>query len=177
MLALSWVPSSLPSAWSTGFRMARSKGTVGCKDCKREGRQKWRPTPYPGPRCATHFGEWKKLKKTERRESSVYDRYNLPPEVYRALLAQQNGLCAICQRWRANSVDHDHKCCDGPFSCGKCVRGLLCRTCNTILGRWRDDAETFLRAAQYLKEPPATGLVVASPDDTVVHPTLPTVDQ
>jgi hypothetical protein len=107
----------------------------------------------------------------------VFVRYNLPPENYRALLAQQDGLCAICQKWRANSVDHDHKCCDGPFSCGKCVRGLLCRTCNTILGRWRDDPATFLRAAQYLTEPPAKRLGLVARDDTVVHPPVPPVDE
>jgi hypothetical protein len=44
--------------------------------------------------------------------------------------------CAVCdcsERRRLN-VDHDHRCCPGDQSCGKCVRGLLCRTCNRIEG-------------------------------------------
>ncbi len=102
-------------------------------------------------------------------------RYSIPPAEYRELWLRQRGLCAICQRFKANSVDHDHACCDGPYSCGKCVRGLLCRTCNTILGRWRDDQETFLRAAEYLAQPPAKRFQLELQKKAVVHPTVPAV--
>lgn len=29
-------------------------------------------------------------------------------------------------------VDHDHACCAGSRSCGKCVRGIVCVSCNTL---------------------------------------------
>ena len=31
-------------------------------------------------------------------------------------------------------IDHDHFCCPGRKSCGKCVRGALCKTHNVALG-------------------------------------------
>jgi hypothetical protein len=41
-------------------------------------------------------------------------------------------------------VEHDHKCCPGSKSCGKCVRGAVCNRCNTAIGLYeknklRDD--------------------------------------
>jgi hypothetical protein len=50
-------------------------------------------------------------------------------------------------------VDHDHSCCPGKQSCGRCVRGLLCHGCNTSLGLLKDNAETLRRLADYLTRP------------------------
>jgi hypothetical protein len=30
-------------------------------------------------------------------------------------------------------TDHDHECCPGRRSCGHCVRGVVCATCNSLL--------------------------------------------
>lgn len=102
------------------------------------------------------------MRNRERRVAAIY---SLPPEVYKALLdacpKNDKGapLCMTCHKYKARAVDHDHKCCKGKTSCGKCVRGLLCGNCNTILGRQRDDAEVFLRQAEYLKNPPAQAII------------------
>ena len=65
--------------------------------------------------------------------------YNMTPEAYSAMLERQGGVCAICGKKpgkRKLHVDHDHTCCPGKVSCGKCVRGLLCRGCNyNLLGQ------------------------------------------
>ena len=68
---------------------------------------------------------------------------------------QQNNCCAICKLpepkpWRL-SVDHDHSCCPGKSSCGKCVRGLLCDTHNRMLGLAGDDISVLENAIEYLK--------------------------
>lgn len=48
-------------------------------------------------------------------------------------------------------VDHDHDCCPGTFSaCGRCVRGLICVTCNVALGLLREDPHVVRSAADYL---------------------------
>jgi hypothetical protein len=44
-------------------------------------------------------------------------------------------------------VDHDHTCCPGEYTCGKCVRGLLCDDCNKKL---HDSPAWHFRAIEYL---------------------------
>jgi hypothetical protein len=64
---------------------------------------------------------------------------------YVALSASQNDRCAICFKSRGArpfSIDHDHRT-------GR-VRGLLCSTCNTGLGMFRDDVRILQYAIEYL---------------------------
>jgi hypothetical protein len=89
--------------------------------------------------------------------SNLWYKYRLSLEAYRGLLRKQGGKCAICEsespadrRLGRFHVDHDHACCPGSRSCGKCVRGLLCRGCNTALGNFGDDPERLIAAASYL---------------------------
>lgn len=87
--------------------------------------------------------------------------YNLTPEQYKALVAaclknkKGEPLCMMCGKWKATQVDHDHACCKGPYSCGKCVRGLLCGRCNGLLGRIADSTELLRNGIRYLNHPPA----------------------
>ncbi len=73
------------------------------------------------------------------------------------LLAAQGGGCAICAstepggRWGTWHVDHDHRCCVGPKTCGSCVRGLLCANCNTAIGKFGDRPDVLDAAANYLR--------------------------
>lgn len=80
--------------------------------------------------------------------------YGLSTEQYDGLVAQQGGKCAVCQAaGSADSwhIDHDHACCPGKGSCGRCVRGLLCQNCNLLLGHANDDPTRLAQAIDYLK--------------------------
>ena len=82
--------------------------------------------------------------------------YSLTLERYNELLADQAGVCGSCKRAEPRggrlSVDHDHACCAGSKSCGRCVRGLLCRRCNLMLGHAGDSKDVFVGLIEYLNQ-------------------------
>jgi hypothetical protein len=77
-------------------------------------------------------------------------RYGITAEHYDRMLAEQNGVCAICCEAPAVHVDHDHVT--------KRIRGLLCFNCNGALGQFRDRTELMLRAVAYLRPADFAGL-------------------
>lgn len=93
------------------------------------------------------------------RATSLLRNYGLTPSGYETILSAQGDGCAGCGATSgANgtrlAVDHDHSCCPGAKSCGRCIRGLLCTECNTSLGKLKDDPAILLRLAEYLVRPP-----------------------
>ena len=82
--------------------------------------------------------------------------YGITYNDYIQLYNEQNSKCAICGqdgKLRASAqqsnvnlcVDHDH-------TTGK-VRGLLCNTCNSALGQFKDSETILLTAINYLNKP------------------------
>lgn len=75
--------------------------------------------------------------------------YGMTAEQYDALMADQDGRCAICRsdEWPGKGnrphVDHDHD--------SGAVRGLLCGKCNVALGNMDDDPNRLRAAAAYLE--------------------------
>ncbi len=82
-------------------------------------------------------------------KNRIKTRYNLTVEEYDAMVEAQGGVCAICGGVETHpsrkrlSIDHDHKT-------GK-VRGILCYSCNTGLGKFRDSARRLEAAAEYVR--------------------------
>ncbi len=100
-------------------------------------------------------------------------RYGITSEEADLMLAEQNGVCAICRVASAVHVDHDH-------STGR-VRALLCFNCNGGLGQFRDDPFVLQMAVFYLQhhmqQQAIETLVEASTDeaDTASRPGEPPV--
>lgn len=70
-------------------------------------------------------------------------------EEYNALRSTQSGMCGICKTTTFNgvgktlAVDHNHETGE--------VRGLLCHSCNTALGGFKDSTEFLFNAIKWLK--------------------------
>jgi hypothetical protein len=48
--------------------------------------------------------------------------------------ARQGGVCYFCKKRTMLYIDHDRRCCSTTPTCGQCHRGLLCHSCNSLLG-------------------------------------------
>jgi hypothetical protein len=110
-------------------------------------------TPYPS-RCRTALREEARRygpakRERERKSSSGYSnprRWHLgiTNEKVQEMLDDQSGTCAIClKQLQVPAVDHCH-------TTGT-VRGLLCRSCNLALSYLRDNPDSAMRAAAYLR--------------------------
>jgi hypothetical protein len=78
--------------------------------------------------------------------------YGISQDEYWRLYEAQGGVCAICGQPETRihkgtpahmQVDHDHET--------GAIRGLLCGSCNTALGRFRDNPGLLQRALDYLR--------------------------
>jgi len=79
----------------------------------------------------------------------VKRRYGIQESTYEALLAEQDGKCAICLEGPQGHKYHRRLCIDHNHSTGQ-VRGLLCTRCNRTLGLFKDRPELLERARLYL---------------------------
>lgn len=79
-------------------------------------------------------------------------RHGITVERFDQMVADHDGVCALCKSpppsTRRLQIDHDHDCCSGTFSCGGCIRGLLCAPCNSALG-WLE-RNSINRVLEYL---------------------------
>src|SRR6185437_2262864 len=86
--------------------------------------------------------------------ANLWKNYKITLDVYNTLLKSQDYRCAICSKWHEDCklpgrskrnglmVDHCH-------ITGR-VRGLLCHSCNTLLGASNDRTDTLTSAIAYL---------------------------
>jgi len=107
-------------------------------------------------RVQAHRIRWKKDNPLSEKRYGIRSRFNITDDEYLRLFEAQDYRCGICSvavepYSRDAHVDHAHSCCpDKDRSCGSCVRGILCASCNLGIGKFRDDPELLIGAAAYL---------------------------
>ncbi len=81
-----------------------------------------------------------------KRRNQLKSRYGVSLGDYDRMLAEQEGVCAICRTSpdiRRLAVDHDHTT--------GAVRGLLCGTCNRTLAALERNPDWVSTALEYLR--------------------------
>jgi hypothetical protein len=95
-----------------------------------------------------------KVKKYQR-ATNLRKNFGISLDEYEQMLMAQNNLCAICEK-PETFIHHQTKeparlAVDHCHATGK-VRKLLCKSCNTALGLFKDDVNAIANAVQYLKD-------------------------
>ncbi|MFI5814846.1 endonuclease domain-containing protein [Streptomyces sp. NPDC051643] len=89
------------------------------------------------------YAKWRKAFPRGARKIWLQNNYGLTLEQWDAMVLAQEGRCAICQEPSELVVDHCHT--------SGAVRELLCSTCNSGLGHFKDEPARLRAAADYLE--------------------------
>lgn len=190
----SWRCANVDQCAARIAKAQRAEQAGRCVDCRAEGLDpkghrviatKDDGSAQPGPRCVSHWRDRKKHVSQAGHDRRIGENYELTPQQYNELYVAQDCRCFICRKStgkaRRLAVDHDHKLAlehghDPAKGCVLCIRALLCKRCNTLVG-WLD-VEALQRAIVLLVDPPArkilTTPVVGEP--TAIPPTMPGVE-
>lgn len=85
------------------------------------------------------------MQNANKKKYNLKYRYGITIENYNDIVKKQDNRCAICAiDVEKLFVDHCHE----TLVC----RGLLCRSCNLLLGYAYDNIETLKQAIKYLKK-------------------------
>lgn len=91
----------------------------------------------------------------KKRDERLQRDFGITLENYQQMLAEQNGVCALCFQPEKRIISKNGKiselAVDHCHATGK-IRGLLCAQCNTGLGLFYDNTEVLTRAISYLTQ-------------------------
>ncbi len=124
-----------------------------CRGCRKAYNQAYFRKPEVMEKSKLRSRKWRAdhpdLVQQRSRSYMLKYNYGITIQEYDKILAEQNGVCAICGSsetgWKYPwfHVDHCHKT-------GK-VRGLLCQRCNPGIGIFYENPEILRRAAVYIE--------------------------
>ena len=83
-------------------------------------------------------------------EKYILRLYGVTSEQFQTMWESQGGKCAICDRLLKNLSKLDKPHIDHCHESGQ-VRGILCHSCNTLLGHAKDNPEILQAAIIYLR--------------------------
>lgn len=162
----SWTPKGTPCALCGGEVPEATGSRKFCSDSCQTASFRYnnnRPTEAKCAACERPFSlarrdgrfqrtdtKWCRDCRRTKSEARRHVRYGVTQKWYAEQAADGCSICGVTDR--TFHVDHDHGCCPGARSCGKCVRGLLCSQCNQALGLFGDNTDVLSKAIEYLSK-------------------------
>ena len=116
-----------------------------CRQCNRNAQLQWQMNG--GSKKKKVYADAAHLKDPSKRKAkALRQNYGISLEEYNAMWEKQDEACAICKlketAGKGFHMDHDHQT-------GK-IRGILCHSCNLMLGNAKDNISTMKSAISYL---------------------------
>lgn len=141
----------------------RDKLQSRCKECQRELADQYRKA-HPERRTAQHRAwrakqpkgdnarrarEWRKKNPERAKDHDLKRVRKVPLGTYSRMLEAQGGRCAVCGTAKAGGrgrfhLDHCHNT--------NTLRGLLCHSCNLLMGHAKDNPDLLRAAINYLRK-------------------------
>lgn len=115
-----------------------------------------------GIKRRTDSNDARRANRHHERNKELKKLFGIDFAIYQQMLVAQNGVCAICEKeetklangtLRVLSVDHNHTT--------GAVRGLLCSSCNLVVGYACEDTSVLRNAIAYLQHHGAPSNVVS----------------
>jgi len=93
----------------------------------------------------------------------IINYFDITIDQYNELFEKHNNLCAICKKSETKksrtpgkicrlAIDHCHLCEENGITGLKSIRGLLCHSCNTAIGKFKDNIDLLRKAILYLEK-------------------------
>ena len=111
-----------------------------CKPCKHAAIKAWQE------KNPEKVAEYSRKYSAGKAKQKRFIRYGITERDFHLMLEKQDNCCAICCRREPEVelvIDHDHET--------EVVRGILCLSCNTALGKFHDNKGTLFAAIMYLR--------------------------
>lgn len=146
--------------YNINYRNGTPTPTYTCRNCKEDFVSKGRKMGNSHITCPKCFEIYDRFTyKRNGRYQNRFQYHGITVWDYYEIWKSQNGRCKLCE-FEAETlhIDHDHSCCPaGNYklqSCGNCIRGLLCRDCNVMLGAYENCKGILVidQLENYLKE-------------------------
>ena len=124
------------------------------KQCSKCRKRKWNSEFNKDKNCSDGlFTQCKECRNISGRKYDLKSRYKITEKDYELMLKSQNRICLICDQPETVKLNGDIRqlCVDHNHRTGK-VRGLLCSSCNVMLGKAKDDPKILQKGANYIEQ-------------------------